>query len=215
MHVNLRRYPKLGAPRQTVERSVENELVPGLKEQPGFRGYWAFITDDGGTASISAFDTEEAAEWSADKARQWITRHPDFFPERGEEFSGGCVAHDAPHGREQQTGAGREALYVLVRELENVPEADRLRWIAQRKTRPLIAQAEGFRGLFVVGSDKRHRRAAVVTLFDNWRNALKSHEQAARVLSVDLPEIRVARVVHGPTVIVAGGDSLRPTGMRG
>ena len=47
MYVNLRRYPKLGAPRQTVERSVENELVPGLKEQPSFRGYWAFITDDG------------------------------------------------------------------------------------------------------------------------------------------------------------------------
>ena len=67
----------------------------------------------------------------------------------------------------------------------------------------------------MVGSDKRHRHAAVVTLFDNWRNALKSHEQAARVLSVDLPEIRVARVVHGPTVIVARGDSLRPTGMRG
>src|SRR5918995_1652331 len=42
MYVNLRRYPKLGAPRPTVERSLENELVPGLKERPGFRGYWAF-----------------------------------------------------------------------------------------------------------------------------------------------------------------------------
>ena len=155
MHLILRRHPKLGAPRQTVERAVENELVPGLKEQPGFRGYWAFITDDGGAASGSAFDAEEAAKRSADKARQWITRHPDFFPERGEEFSGGCVAHHAAHGRKQQTGAGREALYVLVRELENVPEADRLRWIAQRNTCPLIARAEGFRGLFVVGSGKR------------------------------------------------------------
>ena len=54
-----------------------------------------------------------------------------------------------------------------------------------------------------------------MTLFDNGRNALRSHEQAARVLSVDLPEIRVARVVHGPTVIVAGGGLLRPTGLRG
>ena len=182
---------------------MENELVPGLQEQRGFRGYWAFATDDGGAASVSAFDTEEAADRSAEKARQWITRHPGFFPERVEEFSGGCVAHDEPHGRERRPGAGREAPYVLVRELERVPELGRLRALAQRKTHPLMAQAEGFRGLYVVGSGGRDRRAAVVTLFDNRRNAIAGHEQAARVLGDDLPEIKVARVVHGPTVVMA------------
>ena len=203
MHVILRRHAKLGAPRRAIARSVEDELVPGLKGQPGFKGYRAFATDDGGAASVGAFGTEEAADLSAEKARRWIARHPDFFPERAEEFSGGCVAHDARHGRERRPGAGREAPYVLVRELEGVPELGRLREIARRKTRPLIARAEGFRGLYVVGSGGRDRRAAVVTLFDNRRNAIASHEQAARVLRDDLPEIKVARVVHGPTVVMA------------
>ena len=36
MYVNLRRYPKIGAGKEAIEQSVENELLPELQKQDGF-----------------------------------------------------------------------------------------------------------------------------------------------------------------------------------
>ena len=42
MYVNLRRYPGIGVGKEIIERSVEDELLPELQKQEGFRGYCAF-----------------------------------------------------------------------------------------------------------------------------------------------------------------------------
>ena len=99
MYVNLRRYPRISASQDTIERSVRDELLPELRKRDGFKAYCAFWDEGGAGVSVSVFEDQEAAHRSTDTARQWVMRHQDFFPERGEEFSGECVAHEMAHGR--------------------------------------------------------------------------------------------------------------------
>jgi hypothetical protein len=136
MYVTLRRYPRIGVDRKAVERSVEDELLPELQRRPGFRGYCAFWDEEGAGVSVGVFEDGEAAHRSADAARRWVMRHPDFFPERGEEFSGECVAHEAPHGQ-GEAGGGQPPPYVLVRVLDGVPATQDTRAFVQQRTLPM------------------------------------------------------------------------------
>ena len=84
MYVHLRRYPKVTASKETIERSVRDELLPRLRAQEGFVSYCAFWDEHGAGVSVSVFTDQEAAHRATDAARQWMMRHHDFFPERGE-----------------------------------------------------------------------------------------------------------------------------------
>jgi hypothetical protein len=88
MYVNLRRYPKISASKETIERSVREDLLPELRRREGFKGYCAFWDEGGAGVSLTVFEDQDAAHKSTDVARQWVMRHQDFFLERGEEFSG-------------------------------------------------------------------------------------------------------------------------------
>jgi len=206
MYVNLRRYPKVGASKEAIERSVADELLPELRKQRGFKGYCAFWDEDGAGVSVSVFEDREAAQKSTAAARQWVMRHQDFFPERGEEFSGECVTHEGSHGREQGAGEGQGALFVLVRELDNVPGTQDTRAFVQQRTLPMITRSPGFKGVYMVRNDRDEGRAAVVTLFDGKQQAEASHGRAVELLKEGLPGVRVTRVVQGQSVILAVGD---------
>ena len=144
MYVNLRRYPKIGAGKEAIEQSVKDELLPELQKQDGFIGYCTFWDEEDAGVSVSVFGDAEAAHRSTDAARRWVMRHRDFFPERGEEFSGECVAHEMAHGREQEAGDGERPLYVLVRELDNVPGTQDTRAFVQQRTLPMVTRWPGF-----------------------------------------------------------------------
>ena len=133
-------------------------------------------------------------------------RHQDFFPERGEEFSGECIAHEVSHDLEQEAGEGQRSLHVLIRELENVPGTQDTRAFVQQRTLPMITRSPGFRGVWMVRNDRERGRAAVVTLFDDKRQAEACHERAVELLHEGLPRVSVARVVHGRSVLLVLGD---------
>jgi hypothetical protein len=204
MYLNLRRYPRIGAGKDTIERSVETELLPELQKRAGFKGYCAFWDQDGAGVSVSLFEDPEAAHHSTDSARQWVMRHQDFFPERSEEFSGECIAHDVAHGRQKDSGDPKQALYVLIRELDNVPGTQDTRAFVQQRTLPMITRSPGFRGVYMARHDRTERRAAVVTLFDTDQQAIASHERAVELLKEGLPTVRIIRVVRGESVILHG-----------
>ena len=84
MYLNLRRYSKIGVSKEAIEQSVKNELLPELQKQEGFKGYCAFWDAEGAGVSVSIFKDQAAAHQSTEIARQWVMRHQDFFPERGE-----------------------------------------------------------------------------------------------------------------------------------
>jgi len=206
MYVNLRRYPKVGVSKETVGLSVSNELVPELQKQQGYKGYCAFWDEDGAGVSISIFADQEAAHRSTDTARLWVMRHQDFFPERGEEFSGECFTHELAHREEQGFGEARQPLYVLVRTLENVPGTQDTRAFVEQRTLPMITRSAGFRGVYMVRNDREEGRAAVVTLFDSKREAEVSYERALELLKEGLPGVTITRVLRGESVILHIGS---------
>jgi hypothetical protein len=73
MHAILRRYDGV-EPSRTVEltRKVDNELIPKLKELPGFSGYYLIEAGNGVMTSISLFDTAEQADKSSRIASNWV-----------------------------------------------------------------------------------------------------------------------------------------------
>ncbi|TCZ56725.1 hypothetical protein [Roseicella aquatilis] len=201
MYLNLRRYPGIGVGREVIEQSVRTELLPELRRQAGFKGYCAFWDEAGAGVSISLFEDAEAAHASTDTARRWVMRHQDFFPERGEEVSGECIAHEVSHGQEQGP------LFVLVRELDHVPGTQDTRAFVQQRTLPMITRWPGFRGVYMARSDRKESRAVVVTLFDSQQNAAACHDRAVELLKEGLPQVTVSRVIRGESVVLgtAGG----------
>jgi len=73
MHAILRRYEGV-EPSRTMEltRKVDNELIPKLKELPGFSGYYLIEAGNGVMTSISLFDTAEQADKSSRIASNWV-----------------------------------------------------------------------------------------------------------------------------------------------
>ena len=199
MYVNLRRYPSIGAEHGVIEQSVIEELLPEFRQQAGFRGYHAFWDDEGAGVSVSVFDDPEDAHRSTDAARRWVMRHQEFFPQRGEEFSGDCFAHaEAP-------GLARGwAPWILVRLLSGVPRSQDTRAFVEQRTLPMITRAAGFRAVLMLRHDRDASRAAVVTLFDRREQAEASHARAIELLAEGLPQVRVDRVIQGLSAIHGG-----------
>ena len=73
MHATLRRYEGVESSR-TVELTgkVDENLIPKLKELPGFSGYYLIEAGNGVMTSISLFDTAEQADKSSRIASNWV-----------------------------------------------------------------------------------------------------------------------------------------------
>lgn len=197
MYVNLRRYPKLSADKGTIHRSVQDDLLPRLREREGFRAYCAFWDEEGAGVSVSVFDDQEAAHRSTEVARQWLMRHQDFFPGRGEEFAGACIAQEVSGELGREAAGGQGSVYVLIRELANVPGTQDTRAFVEQRTLPMITRWPGFKAVYMARSDRDGSRAAVATLFDTRQNAVACHERAVELLKEGLPRVEVTRVVQG------------------
>ena len=71
MYTVIRRYEGADDSAEVVRRAVE-EFAPMLRERPGFQGYYAVDTGDGVLATITVFETEEAAVESTSAAAAWV-----------------------------------------------------------------------------------------------------------------------------------------------
>lgn len=71
MHTVIRRYEGVEDTAEVARRAVE-EFGPMLKGRPGFQGYWVVDAGNGVMATITVFETEEAAVDSTSAAADWI-----------------------------------------------------------------------------------------------------------------------------------------------
>ena len=71
MYTVIRRYEGAGDSAEVVRRAVE-EFAPMLSDKPGFQGYWAVDAGDGVLATITVFETEDAAVSSTSAAAAWV-----------------------------------------------------------------------------------------------------------------------------------------------
>ena len=70
MYTVIRRYQGVVDSAEVARRAAE-EFGPTLRDQPGFQGYWAVDAGDGVLATISVFDSRDAAEASTAAAATW------------------------------------------------------------------------------------------------------------------------------------------------
>jgi hypothetical protein len=71
MHTVIRRYEGAGNSAEVARRAVE-EFGPMLRDRPGFQGYYVVDAGDGVLATISVFETEEAAIETTSAAAAWV-----------------------------------------------------------------------------------------------------------------------------------------------
>jgi heme-degrading monooxygenase HmoA len=80
MHTVIRRYQGVQDSAEVSRRAVE-EFGPQLRDQPGFQGYWVVDAGGGVLATITVFETEEAAVESTAAAATWVQEHmPNLVP---------------------------------------------------------------------------------------------------------------------------------------
>jgi hypothetical protein len=61
--------------REAAQQRLEQEVVPRVAQAPGFQtGYWTWKNNSG--LSMAIFDSEDAANQSADRAREMIEANP-------------------------------------------------------------------------------------------------------------------------------------------
>ena len=78
MYASVRRYRITGSAKDIAQK-VESGLVPILKKNPGFVAYYVVDGGDGHLASISVFDSAEAAHNSNEQAAAWVKDNVSQF----------------------------------------------------------------------------------------------------------------------------------------
>jgi heme-degrading monooxygenase HmoA len=71
MYTVIRRYQEVQNSSEVARRAVE-EFAPTLRDQPGFQGYWVVDAGAGVLATITVFDTEEAAAETNAASATWV-----------------------------------------------------------------------------------------------------------------------------------------------
>ena len=80
MYTVIRRYQDVQDTAEVARRAVE-EFAPQLRDQPGFQGYWVVNGGDGILATITVFESEEAAAASTAAAATWVQENmPNLVP---------------------------------------------------------------------------------------------------------------------------------------
>ncbi len=60
-------------------QDVQENLLPILRQIPGFRAYYLVEVGDYEAAVISIFDSLESAKVSAQQTMDWIGKHPELY----------------------------------------------------------------------------------------------------------------------------------------
>ena len=91
MHTVIRRYEGAGDSAEVARRAVE-EFGPMLRDRPGFQGYYVVDAGDGVLATISVFDTEEAAVETTSAAAAWVRENLPELAENPPQVTAGSTA---------------------------------------------------------------------------------------------------------------------------
>jgi hypothetical protein len=80
MYTVIRRYQGVVNSTEVAQRAID-EFAPQLRDQPGFQGYWVIDAGDGVLATITVFDSEDAAVSSNAAAATWVQENlPNLVP---------------------------------------------------------------------------------------------------------------------------------------
>jgi hypothetical protein len=97
MHATIRRYESIDQSRKSeVLKKVDENLLPLLKDLPGFNGYSLIDAGNGVMTSVGFFDTEAQADESTRIAGSWLRdqKLETALPNRPKITAGDVVVHE-------------------------------------------------------------------------------------------------------------------------
>lgn len=206
MYVVIRR-TKLSGPADKAVQRTRDHIVPLVEGRPGFRGYCAFIAEQGDAAySVSVFDDRDTAMDAHERVRLWIDANMRdlMMPEEPEVVAGETVFASIAHPREQRKD-GQRPLFVVRTYRGLSGQTETMHSLVSQHTLPAITDAPGFRGFYAFRDEADPDRAVSVTLFDARKEALHSHERVIGTMRERLGEMayRPPRATMGETVVMA------------
>lgn len=95
MFVAVRKYKNAGSA-SAIAEAVHTQLVPVLKQDPGFKGFYVMDCGDGIITSISVFESKEAAQRSNEQAKAARANFSSLLPDDPEIVMGETVLADTP-----------------------------------------------------------------------------------------------------------------------
>jgi hypothetical protein len=119
-YLTIRKYSGTGAPEE-IGRRVREGLLPTLRQEPGFRAYYAAPIDGGGGVfSVSVFDDREAMLAANAHALDWAASNLADLPTGAPEVTTADVKVHL-----DTTRPGQDS-YIMVRITEGLGPADQL-----------------------------------------------------------------------------------------
>jgi hypothetical protein len=203
MYVTVRTY-NAGPQLAELSRRVRDGLVPVLRQQAGFRAYYAFETGDGRPVSVSVFDTRDTAMAANETVRAWVAENLKGLLPDAPEVMSGEMQHGVVPPRPQR-GAGQEALHVTVRTYDGVDSVDRTFLRTRSTLVPLIKGQAGLRSYCSFGSEQVRGRLVSVTAFDTAEAAAAANERVLEAVAAALTDLlpNPPEVLAGPTFVAA------------
>jgi hypothetical protein len=98
MHATIRRYESIDQSRKDeVLKKVDENLLPALKDLPGFNGYSVIDAGNGILTSVGFFDTAAQADESTRIAGSWLREQKleTALPNPPKVTTGDVVVHQA------------------------------------------------------------------------------------------------------------------------
>ena len=200
MHVTVRKYADKATLIDGLVPSVRDDFVPLLRRTPGFKGYFAFGSEDGHVLSVTIFDDAQSAMRADDRVRERVVSNlRDLLPNPPEVMSGEALLHEV--SKVQRDGG--PGMFATIRVFEGVGPREEVLPLVREHVFLTITGAPGFRGYYAFLDEADASRGVSASLFDT-----REHAMAAQVRVVTtMRDRKIApnppSIMAGPTAIVA------------
>jgi quinol monooxygenase YgiN len=176
-YLTIRKYSGTGAPEEIGRRAREG-LLPALRQEPGFRAYYAARIDGGGGVfSVSVFDDREAMLTANARALDWARSSLADLPTGAFEVTTADVKVHL-----DTTRPGQDS-YIMVRITDGLGPVAGVLPTVQERLVPLTLEQPGFRHLYTGRDDAQPDRSIAVSVFTNRSTAIAAHAQVVALMA--------------------------------
>ena len=195
MFIHVRR-SRLAIPAEEALQRTRDQIVPMLKKQPGFRGYYGVIIGGGEeAATVTLYDDRSTAARANDAVRETVGSQ-QWISGESEDLHGRVV-----FGANTEVMPSGDAV-VVVRAFSGVMGENAERAAMLRETLlPVIIRAPGLIVHYGFANDRAAGQVVAVSIFDTAEHALRSHEQV--LATIDKHE-KLKGAMPAPPQVTAG-----------
>ena len=186
MFVIVRSYTDAGL-EDELARHAQQEVIPMLMEQPGFRAFFAFETKDGRFISISDFNDREAGLAANERILAWVKENLSELVPNPPEIAFGEALFPQFAPERSNRGIPYHIDMVTFEGVTQAPESIMPR--ASRHLFPVITRQSGFAGMYNFRSEADPGRWVSIHVFDTQQASDAASETAQALVNEKLADI--------------------------